>query len=158
MRSFAFASVGGAASLSTRRRPRQAPSPSDARLRVGLLRVARGQLLVMKAGAGLRDDPTRLWQHVAERLTGRPKDAFAHTATALVLVSAAGGRVDDEQLAAVLTSAGWSGRGGAGVHRYAVTSAAGHVDEVLDVVDAYSGRRSVTGASRVLARAALRSR
>ncbi|MDP9435479.1 MAG: plasmid pRiA4b ORF-3 family protein [Actinomycetota bacterium] len=45
--------------------------------RLGLLRVARGQMLVTKAGAGLRADPTRLWQHVAERLAGRPKDAFA---------------------------------------------------------------------------------
>jgi hypothetical protein len=126
--------------------------------RLGLLRVARGRLLVTKAGAGLRNDPTRLWQHVAERLTGRSKDAFAATATALVLVSAAGGRVDPEQLAAVLTSAGWSGRTGTGVHRYAVTSAASHVDEVLDVMDGCSGRRSVTDAGRVLARAALRSR
>jgi hypothetical protein len=41
------------------------------------------------------------------------------------------------------------------VHRYAITSAAGNVDEVLDVVDASQGRRAVTGAGRVLARAAL---
>jgi hypothetical protein len=126
--------------------------------RLGLLRVARGRLLVTKAGAGLRDDPTRLWQHVAERLAGQPKDAFARTSTALVLLSAAGGRVDDEQLAAVLTSAGWSGRADTTVHRYAVTSAASPVEEVLDVIDAYSGRRSVGDAGRVLARAALRTR
>jgi hypothetical protein len=125
---------------------------------LGLLRVARGRLLVTKAGAGLRNDPTRLWQHVAERLGGRPKDAFARTVTALVLLSAAAGRIDSEQLAAVLTSAGWSGRARTGVHRYAVTSATSHVDEVLDVVGAYSGRRSVSDAGRVLARAALRSR
>jgi hypothetical protein len=125
--------------------------------RLGLLRVARGRLLVTKAGAGLRDDPTGLWRHVAERLAGRPKDAFGRTATALLLVAAAAGRVDEEQLAAVLTAAGWSGRAGTGVHRYAVTSAAEHADDVLQVIDAY-GDLSVTEAGRVLARAALRSR
>jgi len=120
--------------------------------------VARGRLLLTKAGAALREDPVRLWQHVAERLAGRPKDSCTRTATALVLVAAAGGRVDDEQLAAVLTAAGWSGRGGAGVHRSAVRGAAGHLDDVLDVVGADQGRRSVTDAGRGLARAALRSR
>jgi hypothetical protein len=109
-------------------------------------------------GAGVRNDPVLLWRHVAERLVGRPKDAFARTATALVLVSAAAGRIDGEQLAAVMTAAGWSARSGGGVHRYAVTSAAGHVDEVLDVVGAYEGRRQVTSAGRGLARAALQSR
>ena len=126
--------------------------------RLGLLRVNRGRLLVTKAGVGVRNDPVLLWRHVAERLVGKPKDAFARTATALVLVSAAAGRIDGEQLAAVMTAAGWSARSGGGVHRYAVTSAAGHVDEVLDVVGAYEGRRQVTSAGRVLARAALQSR
>ncbi len=56
-----------------------------------------------------------------------------------------------------MTASGWSARGGDSVHRYAVTSAAGHVDEVLDIVGAYEGRRLVTPAGRVLARAALRS-
>ena len=75
-----------------------------------------------------------------------------------MLVSAAGGRIDDEQLAAVLTSAGWSGRGGTAVHRYGVRGAAGHVDEVLEVMDVEQTRGSVTDTGRVLARAALRSR
>jgi hypothetical protein len=125
--------------------------------RLGLLRVNRGRLLATKAGGALRHDPVLMWRHVAERLAARPKDAFARTATALVLVSAAAGRIDGEQLASVMTAAGWSAQGGSGVHRYAVTSASGHVDEVLDVVGAYEGRRLVTPAGRVLARAALRS-
>ena len=125
---------------------------------LGLLRVTRGRLLVTKAGATLRDDPSRLWQHVAERLPGRQKDPFTRTATVLLLVAAAGGRVDTAQLAAVLTAAGWSGRGGTGVHRYAVRGAAGHADEVLDTVGAYEVRGFVNAAGRVLARAALRSR
>ncbi len=99
-----------------------------------------------------------MWQHLAERLLGKPKDPFTRTAAALLLLAAAAGSVDDEQLAVVLTAAGWSGRGGTDVHRYAVRGAAGNVDEVLDLVDAYDVRGSVTAAGRVLARAALRSR
>jgi hypothetical protein len=126
--------------------------------RLGLLRVHRGRLLVTKAGAALLDDPTRMWRHVAERLVGTPKDLFTGTASALLLLATAAGSVDDEQLAAVLIAAGWSGRGGSSVHRYAVRGAAAHVDDVLDVVGTYDVRGSVTAAGRVLARAALRSR
>ena len=126
--------------------------------RLGLLRVHRGRLLVTRAGTALRDDPVLLWRHVAERLVGTSKDAFARTATALLVLAAAGGRVDGDQLAAVLTAAGWTVRGGTDVHRYAVASAAGHVDEVLDLMDAYDGHRAVNDSGRVLARAALRAR
>jgi hypothetical protein len=126
--------------------------------RLGLLRVNQGRLFVTKAGAALRGDPAGLWQHLAERIVGKPKDPFTRTATALVLLAAAAGSVDDEQLAAVLTAAGWTGQGSTGVHRYAVRGAAGHVDEVLDLVGAYEVRGYVTAAGRVLARAALRSR
>ena len=76
----------------------------------------------------------------------------------MLLLAAASGSVDDEQLAAVLTAAGWTGQGSTGVHPYAVRGAAGHVDEVLDLMGAYELRESVTAAGRVLARAALRSR
>jgi hypothetical protein len=125
--------------------------------RLGLLRVNRRRLLATKTGAALRNDPVRLWRHIAERLVGKPKDAFARTATALLLVLAAAGRIDGDELAAVMTAAGWNARGGIGVHRYAVTSAAGHVDEVLDVVAAYREGRRMTSAGHVLARAALLS-
>jgi hypothetical protein len=125
--------------------------------RLGLVRVSRGSLLVTKAGAALQGDPLRLWRHVADRLSARSKDAFARTATQLLLVAAAAGRVEDEQLAAVLTGAGWSGGAEAGVHWYAVRHAAGHADEVLDVVGAYERRMSVNAVGRVLARASLRA-
>jgi hypothetical protein len=126
--------------------------------RLGLVRVARGKLTVTKAATALRDGPTALWWHVAQRLVGRPKDAFSRTSTALVLVAAAGGRDDDEQLATVLTEAGWRGRAGDGVSPYAVAHAARHVVEVLDVLGAYEGRGTVSAAGRVMARAALRAR
>jgi hypothetical protein len=126
--------------------------------RLGLVRVARGKLTVTKAATALRDGPTALWWHVAQRLVGRPKDAFSRTSTALVLVAAAGGRDDDEQLATVLTEAGWRGRAGDGVSRYAVAHAARDVVEVLDVLGAYEGRGTVSAAGRVMARAALRAR
>lgn len=41
-----------------------------------------------------------------------------------------------------ITAPGWSARGGSGVHRHAVTSAAGHVNEVLNVV---GSARATTG-------------
>ena len=44
------------------------------------------------------------------------------------------------------------------MHPYPVRGAAGHVNEVLDMLGAYDVRGSVTAAGRVLARAALRSR
>ena len=83
-----------------------------------------------KAGAVVRTDAVRLWRQGAERLAGAPNDGFARTAASLVLVAAAGGQVDEAQLAAVLTAAGWSGRGRTDVHPDVVTGA-GHVDEVL---------------------------
>ena len=126
--------------------------------RLGLVRVSGGKLLVTRAGAALRDDPISLWRHVTERLAGRPKDTFARTATQLLLVATAAGEVDDQRLADVLTAAGWSGRAGTGVSRYALSHAAGHVVEVLDVVGGYEGRRAVTATGRAQARAALASR
>lgn len=124
--------------------------------RLGLLRVSRGTLLVTRAGAALRDDPVGLWRHVTQRLGVRPADRFARTSTALLLLAAAAGRVEDERLVSVLTEAGWSRRGGTAVPPYAVRHAAMRVDETLDVVSADREQRTVDPAVRVLARAALR--
>jgi len=82
--------------------------------RTGLLRVSRGQLLATKTGTALRDDPHGLFRHVAERLPGRPRDAFARTAMPLVLVAVAAGCSHQEPVAELLTAAGWvTGGGGA---------------------------------------------
>jgi hypothetical protein len=127
--------------------------------RTGLLRVSRGQLLVTKAGAALRDDPHGLFRHLAERLPGRPRDAFARTATPLVLVTVAAGRSHHEPLAQLLTAAGWGARGGGAVSPYAPARAARDAVEVLDVAGAWHDldwrNRVVTPAGRALAHAAL---
>lgn len=126
--------------------------------RLGLLRVNRGVAARDQDGHRGAERPRPAVAARRRAALGEPKDIFARTATALLLVSAAAGRIDGDQLAAVMMAAGWSARDGSGVHRYAVTSAAGHVDEVLDVVGAYQGRRQLRSAGHVLARAALRSR
>lgn len=124
--------------------------------RLGLLRVARGRLTVTKAGVGLRGDPERLWRHVAERLAAPPKDAFCRSATALVLLGvAAGGGGSLDQLADVLTAAGWDERGGGGVSTFMVMDGSEAAAEVLDTAGAYGDDHAVTPGGRVLARAAL---
>lgn len=129
--------------------------------RTGLLRASRGQLLVTKAGTALRDDPHGLFLHLAERLPGRPRDAFARTAIPLVLVAVAAGRSHREPLAELLTAAGWVTEGGGAVSPYAPDSAAGDALEVLHVAGAWDDvdwrNRVVTPVGRTLAHAALLS-
>jgi hypothetical protein len=127
--------------------------------RTGLLRVSRGQLLGTKTGAALRDDPHGLFRHLAERLPGRPRDAFARTATPLVLVAVAAGRSHREPLAELLTAAGWGARGGGPVSRYAPDSAASDAVDVLRAAGAWREidwrDEVVTPVGRALAHAAL---
>jgi hypothetical protein len=127
--------------------------------RTGLLRVSRGQLLVTKTGAALRDDPHGLFRHLAERLPGRPRDAFVRTATPLVLVAVAAGRSDHRPLAELLTAAGWVTGGGGAVSPYALGHAASDALEVLDVAGAWRDvdwrTRLVTPVGQALAHAAL---
>ena len=129
--------------------------------RVGLLRVARGQLLPTKVGTALRDDPHALFAHLAERLPGRPRDAFARTATPLVLLSVAAGRGHREPVADLLTAAGWGTRGGGGVDPYAPGHAADDAVDVLYVAGAWREidwrNEVITPAGRALAHAALTS-
>jgi len=127
--------------------------------RTGLLRVSRGQLLGTKTGTALRDDPHGLFLHVAERLAGRPRDAFARTATPLVLVAVAAGRSHHELVAELLTAAGWITGGGGAVSPYAPAHAASDALEVLDVAGAWHDvdwrNRVVTPVGQALAHAAL---
>jgi hypothetical protein len=127
--------------------------------RTGLLRVSRGQLLATKTGAVLRDDPHGLFRHLAERLPGRPRDAFTRTATPLVLVAVAAGRSHREPLAELLTAAGWVTSGQGAVSAYAPAHGASDALEVLDVAGAWHDvdwrNRVVTPVGRALAHAAL---
>ena len=127
--------------------------------RAGLLRISRGRLLPTKAGTALRDDPHRMFVHLAERLAGRPRDTFARTATALVLVAIAAGRSHRDSIAELMTAAGWVTRGSPAVHPHALVHAAGDALEVLDVAGGWDERdwrnRTVTPVGRALAQAAL---
>ncbi len=127
--------------------------------RTGLLRVSRGQLLVTKTGRALRDDPHGLFLHLAERLPGRPRDAFARTATPLVLVAVAGGGSHREPVAELLTAGGWVTSGGGEVSPYAPAHGASDALEVLDVAGAWRDidwrNRVVTPVGQALAHAAL---
>jgi len=129
--------------------------------RAGLLRISRGRLLPTKTGTALRDDPHRLFLHLAERLAGRPGDTFARTATALVLVAVAAGRSHDDPHAELLTAAGWITRGAAAVHPHALVHAAGDALKVLDAAGGWDEldwpNRTVTPVGRALAQAALLS-
>lgn len=147
------------------KRNREDLTPHVSRLRAsaqrtGLLRVSRGQLLVTKAGAALRDDPHGLFLHLAERLNGRPRDAFARTCIPLVLVAVAAGRSHRRPVADLLTAAGWGARGGGPVDPYAPGHAAGDALDVLYVAGAWTENDwreddAVTPVGRALARAAL---
>ncbi|MCY7365096.1 MAG: plasmid pRiA4b ORF-3 family protein [Frankiaceae bacterium] len=127
--------------------------------RTGLLRVSRGQLLATKTGTALRDDPHGLFRHLAERLPGRPRDAFARTAIPLVLVAVAAGRSHSQPVAELLTAAGWVTDGGGAVSPYAPDHAASDALEVLDVAGAWHDvdwrNRVVTPVGQALAHAAL---
>ena len=127
--------------------------------RTGLLRVSRGTLLPTKTGTALRDDPHALFLHLAERLAGRTRDAFARTATPLVLLAVAAGRSYREPVAELLTAAGWRTQGGGGVDPYAPGQAASDAVDVLYVAGAWRDLdwrdRRVTPVGRALAHAAL---
>lgn len=128
--------------------------------RTGLLRVSRGKLLPTKLGTALRDDPHGMFRHLAERLAGKPRDAFARTATPLVLVAVAAGSSHDGPVAELMSAAGWVTRGGGAVSPYAPGRAASEAIEVLEVAGAWQGdwrKQDVTPVGRVLAHAALLS-
>lgn len=81
---------------------------------LGLLRKAKGHLLLTVAGKKLRADPARLAQHIASRLP-MATDEFERIAGTFALLALASGRLaDDEDVAdlavAVLMALGWGTR------------------------------------------------
>jgi hypothetical protein len=97
--------------------------------RIGLIRKAKGRLLLTTLGRRLRDDPVRLLDHVLTRL-GTPGPDFDRIATRLALLAIAGGvpvgsvRAEwrdqsalAEAVCRVLAFAGWRHSGGGWVDR-----------------------------------------
>lgn len=84
---------------------------------VGLLRATKGLLQVTKTGRVCRNDPEKLWAHLASRLVTRRR-AFDEMASLLIALHAAtttAGRVDTLAIARTLTQLGWSQPGGSPV-------------------------------------------
>lgn len=101
---------------------------------LGLLRKAKGRLLLTVAGRKLRTDPARLVRHVASRLPLATDDFERISGTFTLLALAAGRRSDDEDVvelsATVLNELGWR-IGDRPVEPHDVVSAASRTREVL---------------------------
>lgn len=76
--------------------------------RLGLLRKNRGQLLVTKLGARLRDDPQQLWWRLAQGLPTARDQAERQAGVLYLLTVAAGHPRDDALLAEGMTVLGWA--------------------------------------------------
>lgn len=99
--------------------------------RFGLIRKAKGRLLLTANGRQLREDPQALLDLVLSRLAN-DGDEFERLAVALRLVAIAGGHpigerlglgegnADLDAIAMMLSVAGWRGSDGGGVDRYAI--------------------------------------
>lgn len=81
--------------------------------RAGLLRKAKGRLLVTKAGARLAGEPAELWWHVVRHLPDAAERAHQQAGILYLLQLAAGEAEDDELVATGMTILGWKrGDGG----------------------------------------------
>ncbi len=77
---------------------------------VGLLRKAKGTLLLTKAGRSAQRDVDALWEHLAGRLIPKPAEKFPMQAALLILAYAAASADADlplGKIAALLTELGW---------------------------------------------------
>jgi hypothetical protein len=84
---------------------------------VGLLRKAKGQLVVTAAGArGLRDS-TALWEHLAARLipTRRHFDGMAWALVMVHMATSPSRQPDVHRIAETLTGLGWKQQGGGAI-------------------------------------------
>jgi len=127
---------------------------------LGLLRKAKGTLLLTKAGQAAQRDVTALWEHLASRLIPKSGEKF-QTQAALLTLAYAAASADAElplgKIAALLTELGW--RHGDG--RSVTESALRHlpVYEVLtnltDQPVTWRRRDAISPAAAALARSAL---
>jgi hypothetical protein len=76
---------------------------------VGLLRVARGRLLVTARGRAAADDPVALWWRLAECLPFGSRQDSSHAAGLLYLLTVAAGASDNAEglIASLLAALGW---------------------------------------------------
>lgn len=82
--------------------------------RTGLLRKHKDALVLTKAGAGVREDPSLLWAYLSEHLVPT-RPTFDETAWILILLHFTwndGERIDTEELARALGTLGWAHDGG----------------------------------------------
>ncbi|MCA1781424.1 MAG: plasmid pRiA4b ORF-3 family protein [Intrasporangiaceae bacterium] len=107
----------------------------EAVVEVGLLRKHKGRLLLTAAGRKARGDVDVLWRHIVGRLAGS-KDAFEREARGLYLLQIAGGvdsRRAHDELARILSRAGWRIEGYDRVIGYACYRATDTPDALLGV-------------------------
>lgn len=128
---------------------------------MGLLRKQKGRLLLTRAGAAARQDPAKLWQHLASRLVPDKPDRFetvAHLLLAAFAGTSAGAPIPREQIAAALSELGWRHSDGRPLEGYAIyrLEAFNTLINVSDHQATYGDRDLVSPAAAALARAALR--
>ncbi len=127
---------------------------------MGLLRKRKGRLLLTRVGAAAREDPVKLWRHLASRLVPDEGRGFESAATLLLLAyaaSAVDGTLPLDDLATALRELGWQHQDGSAVEGYE----AFHLDAftVLSNVTADGAETDeprVSAAAAALARTALR--
>ena len=107
----------------------------EAVVEVGLLRKHKGRLLLTAAGRKAREDVDVLWTHVAGRMA-RSREPFEQEARALYVLLLAGGvdaRRAHDEMAQILSRAGWRTEGYDRVHAYACYRATDTPDALLGV-------------------------
>ena len=139
--------------------------------KMGLLRKARGRLLLTKRGAALKDDPVSLLSHIATRLPLASDDCEAQAGLVVLLSLAADDGTAtpdvvpgnlDEVLATVLSSTGWMGADGRPFDQWMARAAARPTTSVLHQLGLLPRSRpkrpAPTPAGSDFARTALRGR
>jgi Plasmid pRiA4b ORF-3-like protein len=128
---------------------------------MGLLRKHKGALLLTRAGAAARRDPSKLWDHLAARLLPGSDDSFDSHATLLMLAyasSSSNSELPLNEVAAALTELGWRHSDGAPVRGSSLYRVPAY-DVLINVSDrpsSWAERHRISPAAAALARAALR--
>lgn len=127
---------------------------------IGLLRKYKGSLRLTRLGRVAADDPTLLWNHLADTLAP-DEQSFHADATVVVLVHMATteGRIDVGVVAQTLTALGWSHRDGSPVSQGEVYEVWNELWDVLgNIGESEGGHRSdrmMSQVARVLVHEAL---